>query len=210
MKWIGLTGGIACGKSTVAGVLRHAGVPVVCADELAREAIQIDTDGYQDVIRAFGREIVHPDGSLDRKALGGKVFGHPEKLRQLEMIIHPRVRALQRQYRRRLEAAGHAIAFYDVPLLFEKNLDSEFDTTIAVICDEQTQRRRLMDRDGLAGADADKRIASQLPLAEKARRAGHVLENNGTVDELRASTLALLERLRQGTTGLTTPTSNRR
>ncbi len=195
MKWIGLTGGIATGKSTVARILGEQGISVIDADVLAREVVRIGSVGFREVLQVFGPVVLSPDGSLDRKVIGQLVFGHPEKLAQLEAIIHPRVRALQRQNRLLLEKNGTTIAFYDVPLLFEKSLQDDFDATIAVLCNEANQLERLMKRDGLGRQEAEKRIRVQLPLIEKARRADYVIRNDGSVDDLRRDTLAMLARL---------------
>ncbi len=195
MKWIGLTGGIATGKSTVARILGEQKIPVIDADLLAREVVSVGTDGYKDIVQAFGPGAVMPDGNLNRKVIGQMVFGRPEKLAMLEGIIHPRVRAIQRHQRELFELNGHLIAFYDVPLLFEKNLQDDFDVTVAVLCNEATQLQRLMDRDGLSREDAEKRIRAQLPLIEKARRADYVIRNDGTFEDLRRDAIALLTRL---------------
>ena len=195
MKWIGLTGGIATGKSTAAEMFRALGVPVICADQLAKDVVQIGSQGLKEVVRAFGPDILKPDGSLDRKALGAKVFGSPDKLLVLEGIIHPEVRRLQRESRERLKQAQHKIAIYDVPLLFEKNLEGDFDLVIVVACAPQTQLQRLMKRDQLSEADARKRINSQLPIEEKIKRADFTIRNDGTPEELRMQVQALFQKL---------------
>lgn len=195
MKWIGLTGGIATGKSTVSGFLREAGVPVVCADELAREVVEAGTEGNREVVQVFGPDVLLPDGSLNRKIIGERVFTSPAKLRALEAIIHPRVRSLQQERRRQLEAQGHAIGFYDVPLLFEKNLEGDFDATVAVLCDPNLQLQRLRARDHLSNEAAEARIRAQLPLAEKAARANYVIQNNTTLDDLRAAMQGILRKI---------------
>jgi dephospho-CoA kinase len=112
-----------------------------------------------------------------------------------EGILHPRIRALQRQRRSELASQGHKIAFYDVPLLFEKNLEADFNATVVVLCDAETQMKRLLARDGMTEVDARKRVAAQLALSEKKARADHVLRNDGTVEDLRKATLALLRKL---------------
>jgi dephospho-CoA kinase len=120
MKWLGLTGGIASGKSTVAKILRELSVPVVDADELSRQAVRPGTAGLKKIKSQFGAIILNSDGTLNRGALGKIVFGSQEKLHLLEAILHPEIQELRAQERRRLEREGTLIAFYDVPLLFEK------------------------------------------------------------------------------------------
>lgn len=197
MKWLGLTGGIATGKSTVAGLLRHAGISVICADQLAREAVQPETSGFAQVVKEFGNDIVSPDGSLDRKALGKKVFGSPARLSLLESIIHPEVRRLQREKREALEKTGEIIAVYDVPLLFEKNLQGDYDAIIVVACSPQNQLLRLMKRDGITEEDAQKRIASQLPIEQKAKAADFLIQNDLGQDELRATVARTIEQIQK-------------
>ncbi|MCM2282897.1 MAG: dephospho-CoA kinase, partial [Bdellovibrionaceae bacterium] len=161
MKWIGLTGGIATGKSTVARILREHGFPVVNADELARQAVANGTPAFDAVVARFGNVVVAADGDLDRKKLGEVVFQDSRARADLEAIVHPVVRAEQRRLRDELAASGASLAFYDVPLLFEKNLDADFDASVAVICDEATQLSRLVARDGYSLDEAKRRIASQ-------------------------------------------------
>lgn len=205
MKWIGLTGGIGTGKSTASGILRDLGAAVIDADVLAREAVASDTAigsaTLVEVVREFGPGVRKPDGSLDRKALGALVFGRPQRLRRLEEILHPVIQARCAELREGLARQGRALAFYDVPLLFEKNMEPQFESTVAVLCAPSTQRERLIARDGLTGREADVRIAAQLPLAEKAKRATVVVMNDGSVEELRSKLRTLSEKL----TGLPRP-----
>lgn len=198
MKWIGLTGGIATGKSTAARALRSAGWDVVDADELARRAVEPGSDGLRAVAREFGTEVLFQDGSLDRKALGERTFGEPKRMAALEAIVHPIVRALCAAERARLERAGKAVAFYDVPLLFEKRMQGDFDLTVAVLCSSEAQLARLMARNGLTRAQAEARVSSQLPLEEKARRADVVLRNDAAVEELEKAAVDLARRIARG------------
>jgi len=196
MLWIGLTGGIACGKSSVTRLLRTKGLPVIDADELAREVVRAGTKGLSEIAQAFGPEAIGPDGELDRKRIGEWVFGHPENLAKLEAIVHPRVRELQDQRRRELEARGEAIAFYDVPLLFEKKMEPLFDRILAVVCSPEPQIARLMARNGLSRAEAEVRIRSQVPADEKARRAHDVIWNDGDLASLEAAVDGYLAKIR--------------
>lgn len=184
MVWLGLTGGIASGKSTVANLLREAGIPVVDADELARQAVSPGSPALGQIMAKFGSEVLMPNGELNRAALGKVVFANPEKLRQLEGILHPIIQNLRSVERRRLETEGHAIAFYDVPLLFEKNMSDEFDQVVLVYCPESLQRLRLKSRDGLSDVEIDQRLAAQINIEKKKSMADFVLDNSGDVSAL--------------------------
>lgn len=196
MLWVGLTGGIASGKSTVTRILRQQGVPVIDADELAREVVKSGTDGHAEVVKAFGPGSVSADGELNRKEIGMKVFADRTKLEVLERIIHPRVRALCLREKNQLAAAGNAIAFYDVPLLFEKKLESSFDQIVVVTCEPQIQIDRLMKREGFSEDEAIRRIAAQLPLEQKIKAAHFTIHNNGSMIDLEKQVDDLLKRLR--------------
>jgi dephospho-CoA kinase len=193
MIWIGLTGGIASGKSTVSSILRSHGVPVVDADHLARQAVEPGSAGFRKVVEVFGTNVVGPDGSLDREALGRIVFADSGARSQLELIIHPRVRELAAQARQALVDAGAKLAFYDVPLLFEKNLAGNFDKVVVVACSYETQVKRLMSRNGFTRAEAVQRIASQMPLVLKTSMADRVVLNDGGLNELERGVLQLIE-----------------
>lgn len=184
MLWIGLTGGIASGKSTVSRLLRARGFAVIDADQLAREVVQPGTAGYREVVAAFGPDVVSTSGELDRKQIASLVFADQTKLQELERIIHPRVRARAQELRDELTAEGRQIAFYDVPLLFEKNMQSLFDRTVAVVCSPEVQIARLMSRDGLAPEEARKRLEAQLPIATKSALADAVIRNDGDLAAL--------------------------
>lgn len=184
MLWVGLTGGIASGKSTVSRLLRARGFAVIDADQLAREVVRPGTEGHREVVAAFGPDVVSASGELDRKRIGSLVFADPVKLQELERIIHPRVRARAQELRDELAAEGQRIAFYDVPLLFEKNMQSLFDRTVAVVCPPDVQVARLMSRDGLTLEEARKRLETQLPIATKATLADAVIRNDGDLAAL--------------------------
>lgn len=188
MKLIGLTGGIASGKSTVGRLLRDAGVPVIDADVLARDAVAPGSAGLAAVTARFGAGVLASDGSLDRKALGAIVFGDDHARRALNGIVHPEVARLAAERLEALRDGGAEVAVYEVPLLFENGLDAMMDTTILVACPDDVQLRRVMARDGLDEAAARARVAAQMPVAEKRRRARVVIENDGTVDDLKART----------------------
>ncbi len=198
MRVVGLTGGIASGKSTFAAALRARGVPVVDADALARAAVAPGSPALAEIARAFGPGVLAPDGGLDRKKMGALVFADPEARRRLEAITHPAVRAAMAEETARLAAAGHDLAFYDTPLLYEVGLDRALDSVVVVWAPPHVQRARLVARDGLSTADADARIAAQLPIDEKAARADFVVENAGAPGELGAKADRLLADLRRG------------
>lgn len=198
MRVVGLTGGIATGKSTFAGALRARGVPVVDADALARAAVAPGTAALAEIARAFGPGVLGPDGGLDRKKMAALAFSDPEARRRLEAITHPAVRLAMAEATRQLADAGHALAFYDTPLLYEVGLDRVLDSVVVVWAPAPVQRDRLVARDGLALPDAEARIAAQLPIDEKASRADFVVENVGAPSELGAKADRLLADLRGG------------
>jgi dephospho-CoA kinase len=196
LRVFGLTGGIGSGKSTAAELLRQHGVPVVDADELAREVVAPGTVGLTEVVEAFGADVLGPDGALDRKRLGARVFSDPEARKRLNSITHPLVRQLSQVRFTELGASGVELAAYDVPLLFEVGLDAVLRPVVLVAASVAPQLARIRARDGLSEADARARIAAQLPLEEKRRRADYVLENDGTLESLDAQVSALISKLR--------------
>ncbi len=198
MRVVGLTGGIATGKTTFADALRARGVPVVDADALARAAVAPGTPALAEIARAFGPGALAADGTLDRKAVAAVVFADPDARRRLEAITHPAVRRAMAEETARLAAAGHALTFYDTPLLYEVGLERLLDSVVVVWAPPELQRARLAARDGLSAAAAEARLAAQLPIAEKAARADFVVENVGAPAELGAKADRLLADLRAG------------
>jgi dephospho-CoA kinase len=192
----GLTGGIGSGKSRASALLRERGVPVVDADELAREAVAVGSPGLADIVAEFGPAVLAADGSLDRKRLAALVFSDEAARKRLNALTHPRVRQLSAERFATLASQGVLLAGYDVPLLFEVGLDATLRPVVLVAASEPTQLARIMARDGLSEAEARARIDAQLPLSEKRARADHVLENDGSVAELAAQVDALLPKLR--------------
>jgi dephospho-CoA kinase len=184
MKIVGLTGGIASGKSTVGRLLAARGVPVVDADMLARAAVSPGTPGLAAIQDRFGAQVLLPDGTLDRAALAGVVFADDAARKELNGIVHPAVAALAVDRLQALAQAGHGVAVYEVPLLFENGLEQGMDHTILVACAEEEQVARVQARDGLPAAAARARIAAQMPLSEKRGRASVVIENDGPPDAL--------------------------
>lgn len=196
MKLVGLTGGIASGKSTVAKTLESLGAAIVNADTLSREVVEPAREAWKEIVAAFGPEVLQPDQSIDRQKLRTIIFNNPAARRKLESIIHPRVRALAEQRIREYTAAGYGVIVYEVPLLFEGNLHEWLRPVILVACDVDTQLQRLQQRDGLDQAQAQKHIDAQMSLAEKRRLADYVIENNGTLDELKRQVEAVLEEIK--------------
>jgi dephospho-CoA kinase len=179
MILVGLTGGVATGKSTVAKMFKQCGAVVIDADKLAREVVKPGKPAWQAIIKTFGRSILKSDRTIDRHALGAIVFGNRAKLRQLERIVHPRVAQEQARLTRRAARKNpKAVVVYDVPLLFEAGVDRRVDKIIVVTADQETQIARLRKRNGLSRAEAIRRIKSQMSLDKKARLADIVL--NGT------------------------------
>lgn len=196
IKVFGLTGGIGSGKSTTAGFFRERGVPIVDADELAREAVAPGSAGLAQVVEAFGPQILGADGGLDRKQLGSQVFADAEARKRLNAITHPIVRQLSQERFAALDRQGVTLAGYDVPLLFEVGLDAVLRPIVVVVAREAVQLERIVERDGLSEAAARERMAAQMPLGEKQKRADYVLFNNGTPAALAAQVDAVLEKLR--------------
>lgn len=182
MRVVGLTGGIASGKSTFAAALRARGVPVVDADALARAVVAPGAPALAEIARAFGPEVLDPSGALDRRKVGAIVFADPEARRRLEAITHPAIRAAMLEETARLARLGHELVFYDAPLLFEVGLDAALDCVVVVWAPREVQRARVVRRDGIAPAEADARLDAQLPVDEKAARADFVVDNAGEED----------------------------
>jgi dephospho-CoA kinase len=198
MRLVGLTGGIATGKSTFAGALRRRGAAVIDADALARAAVAKGTPALGEIAAQFGPDVLAPDGALDRSRMAERVFADPGARARLEAIVHPRVRALFRQERDRLAAEGRDLAFYDVPLLYEAGVEGEVELVVVVWAPREMQIARLSTRDGLPRAAAEARLAAQLPIDEKAARADAVVVNDGDPAELDAKAGRLLRDLRAG------------
>lgn len=199
MKVIGLTGGIASGKSFVANILEGFGAVIVDADLLAREVVMPGEPAYLDIVAAFGATVVRPDGSLDRTALGRVVFADSSARKVLEGITHPRIAELAA---RRIEAErlrGSRILFYVVPLLIEAGLTSMVDEVWVVLVSREVQTERLMTRDDIPREEALRKISAQMPLDQKAAYADVIIDNGGlpeeTVHRVSVEWKRLLERI---------------
>ena len=186
MKIIGLTGGIACGKSTVSTELRALGAAIVDADALAHELSQPHQPIYNAYVQYFGREIVTADGTLDRAAVARRVFADPPGRAEVEAIAHPIIRRAAEERLRAAREESKRAAVLDVPLLFEAGWDALADETWVVALPREEQLARLLARDtSMDAGEARARIAAQMPLAEKCARADVVIDNSGTVEEIR-------------------------
>jgi len=183
IRRIGLTGGIATGKSHVRGQFEAHGVPTLDADALARRALEPGTPGLAAVITRFGPEVLDARGALDRKKLAAIVFADSTARQDLERIVHPVVRRAIDDWFASLDANRYPFAIAEIPLLYETGRDRDFEAVIVVACDGEEQLRRLMARDGLNEEEARQRIRAQMPLAEKTRLADHVIRTDGTFVE---------------------------
>ena len=185
MLVVGLTGGIASGKSTVSGMFEDAGVPVVCLDELAREVVKPGSPALHDIRNTFGDKVIDKHGALDREVMAGEVFGDDEKRRRLESIIHPRVGEETQSRLRELEKKGHEIAVVDVPLLYEIRWERKCDLVVVVYVPAEIQEMRLIERDAMSPADARSRLQAQMPIEDKKKRADFLVDNCGGLDRTR-------------------------
>ncbi|MDF2957206.1 MAG: Dephospho-CoA kinase [Candidatus Alkanophagales archaeon MCA70_species_1] len=205
MLRVGLTGGIASGKSLVAKFFMELGAYVIDYDVLSREVVRPGTEAWWRIVETFGKEILRRDLTIDRKKLGDIVFADHSKLRKLEEIVHP---AISEEGERRLAALEkldpEAIVILDIPLLIEKMLASsptaeklKLDKIIVVYVSEETQLRRLCERDGISEEEARRRIRAQLPLKEKLKYADFVIDNEGSIEDTRRQVVSIYRRLKR-------------
>jgi len=194
MRIYGLTGGIASGKSTVAGMLRGLGATVIDADEIAREVTAPGTPAWQE-IRQHWPQVVLPDGQIDRRKLGEIVFSDAAARLDLGEITHARIGERSAALAQQAGERGEQVVFYEAALLVESGLAGQFAGLIVVSCPPETQQMRLQVRDGVDVAGARARMASQLPLAHKLKAATHVVDNSGPVEQTRAAVTALWREL---------------
>jgi len=191
---VGLTGGVASGKSTVSAMLAELGAVVIDADLLAREVVARGTDGLTEIVAEFGPDVLTEDGDLDRPAMGAIVFADPERRKALEAIIHPRVRRRGREIE--AEAAADALVVHDIPLLAETGQAANFDAVIVVDVPTEVQVERMTTLRGMTREEAESRVAAQATRDQRLAVATHVVENTGTLGELRARVAEVHDRLR--------------
>ena len=198
MLRVGLTGGIATGKSTVSQLFVECGARLIDADVLARAAVEPGTPACREIAAAFGKDMLKADGSVDRERLGAVVFADPAKRTRLEAIIHPYVFAEEERHFREITAADpRAVVLFDAALLIETGAYKCKDRVIVVTAGERTQLRRLMERNRLTEEEARRRIRSQMPLAEKATVADYVIDGTLPVEQLRAEVRRIYEELKR-------------
>ena len=196
MRKVGLTGGIASGKSTVSGMFRDIGVPVIDADVIAREVVAPGSRALEAIVDAFGEEILTEEKSLNRARLGEIVFSDPAKKKVLERILHPEIIAEQDRRLRDLEREGRTpVAVVDAAVMIESGSWKRFDSIVVVDCDESQQIGRLRRRNGMNEKEAIRRVNAQMPLSEKVKYADHVIDNRGSIDDTRKQVEALMELL---------------
>ncbi len=203
MLKIALTGGIACGKSLAGSVLRSKGIAVCEADQLAHALMLPGQPAYAEIVREFGAAVLNADGTINRTRLGERVFTDAAERARLNAIVHPRVRVLYEEWLGACAAQPDcAMAVVIIPLLFEAGMERGWDAIICVRAPVEAQRMRLQAR-GMTVAQAEQRMAAQMPVDEKARRADYTIENDGTVTELERRTLDVVHRIRESKHGRT-------
>jgi len=198
---VGLTGGIATGKTTVAEELRRKGAAIIDSDQIAREVTAPGSPALKEIVEAFGPEMLTAQGTLDRKRLGSLVFGREQARRRLEAITHPRIRAELRRRLEELRRQPHppAVAVAVIPLLYEAGAEKEVEMVVVVVSAPAAEQvRRLMARNGLSREEAQARVAAQMPIEEKARRADFVVDAAGRLEETAQQVAKLWHRLIMG------------
>lgn len=193
-KVIGVSGGIASGKSTVSKMIADLGFTVVDADLAARKVVEPGEAAYRPLEKAFGKDIFKEDATLNREKLGAIIFHDEDKRLLLNSIMHPAIRNYMDEQKEAAFANGAEVVFMDIPLLFESKLTKTVDQSLLVFVDDDVQLHRLMERNGLSKVEAIARIQSQMPLFEKKALADAVINNNGTIEETKKQLLAVLDR----------------
>jgi dephospho-CoA kinase len=176
---VALTGGVASGKSTVAALIRAAGIPVLDTDTMARQAVAPGKPAWQSLRQNFGAEFFGPDGSVDRRALARHVFTRPEARQKLNQLLHPWIRHELQESLEQLQSQGEPLVVVEIPLLFELGLENLYDRVIVVYTDRESQKQRLARRDSRAVAEVEGILAAQGSLSQKAARADFVVDNSG-------------------------------
>ncbi|RKD23794.1 dephospho-CoA kinase [Ammoniphilus oxalaticus] len=182
---VGLTGSIACGKTTVANMFKEMGCPIVDADLVAREVVMPGERGLQLVSERFGADVLAEDGTLNRKALGKIIFDEPAARADLNAILHPLIRQRMQEKKEEALQSDSPFVIMDIPLLYENEHETTVDYVVVVYIPEHVQLDRLMQRDGFSAQEAKKRIASQMDIEEKRKRADYVIDNDGSLENTR-------------------------
>ena len=193
MKVIAVTGGIACGKTTLVSALKKRGALIIDADAISRALTEAGGQALPEIRATFGEAVFTKEGGLNRKALADVIFSDPKKREKLNGIIHPLVEKEMRRQLRKAEAGGEKIVILDVPLLYEARMDKLADEVWCARLQKEEQIARLMGRDGLTRQEALARIGSQMPLEEKAKRANQVIDTSGSIENSAAIVTALYE-----------------
>jgi dephospho-CoA kinase len=186
VKTIALTGGVACGKSTVSEMLRGHGAVVLDADAVAREVVEPGRPALLEIIAAFGLDVIGDGGTLDRKALGDIVFSDENARVRIEEITHPRIRERMAELSQAAARSSATLLVHDIPLLFETGRNHDYTGILLVYIPRALQLERLMTRDGFNAAEAEKRVVAQIPIDEKRAMATWVIDNSGTVEQTRS------------------------
>ena len=187
MKRFGLSGGIACGKSSVARLLENKGIPIIDADQVSRDIVAPNSQGLQEIVAAFGEDILTPQGVLNRNALGAIVMSDESKRKLLNRITHPKIYAQILERLMQLQHDGHQAAFVEAALMVETNSYTHYDALVIVTCAPEIQQNRLMAREGFTQETAEKWLASQLSLKEKEAVADFLIDNSGDREALQKS-----------------------
>ncbi len=196
MLKVALTGNVGSGKSTVTRIWADAGIPIIRADDLAREVVVPGSDGLARVVEEFGADVLQPDGSLDRTVLRQRVFRDSGDRARLEGVLHPLIQALRDDWISRQETSGTSLVVAEIPLLFETGLEKDFEAVVLVVVPPKERLRRLMADRGGDEEEWSRVMAAQSPTEEKLILADYVLENGGSREDLEIRSLALLDLLR--------------
>jgi dephospho-CoA kinase len=195
---VGLTGGIASGKSTVSEMFSDLGVPIIDADLLARQVVEPGEPALDEIREAFGDEVINQQGALDREALGEVIFSDEEARQTLEQITHPRIARRMQQRAAEARQAGEGWVIYDAALIVENGLHEAFDALVVVAADPDVQIERLTERDGISEQEARGRLDAQMPLDKKVAVADYVIDNNGSLAETRRQVDSIHEQIERG------------
>jgi len=197
MLFVGLTGGIASGKSVVSGILKSLGVYIIDADLIARDLVRPGLPAWQEIVEKFGREILLEDGNIDRKLLGRMIFKDQEKRKLLNSILHPRIFEEAERQKREIEGRDpDAIVVFDVALLIETGAYKHVDAVILVYADKELQIKRLMERDGYTETEALERIEAQMSGEEKKRYADYVIDTSKPYEDVKKEVVEIVKELR--------------